>query len=136
MTDIKGKCEVCGKDPRILTKLKSGQKICRTCYREIHPTRPKHMATYAQIDRFRERGFDVGDDLTKEDVKRLNEEWKKRRPSIIRTKIRGVSYENQNGESRQKLIKKCKKGDQLILIRNPVVNSILTRSGFTPLVDS
>jgi hypothetical protein len=32
----KGTCDGCGNWPRILTKIESGQYICRTCLREIH----------------------------------------------------------------------------------------------------
>jgi len=119
MTKIKGKCEVCGKEPRLLTELNSGQKICRTCLREIRPQRPKHLATFKQIDDLRELGIDVSDDATKEDVKRLKQEWKKRQPDSFYTKLSGVTFENEDGESRQNLIRNCRQGDELLLIREP-----------------
>ena len=31
----KGKCEACGKSPRVLTRIESGQTVCRTCLRAI-----------------------------------------------------------------------------------------------------
>ena len=37
----------------------------------------------------------------------------------ITTKIRGVSYKNPDGTDRQKIIKKCKKGEEVHLVREP-----------------
>ncbi len=37
----------------------------------------------------------------------------------IKTKIVGVTFSNPGGKSRQKLLKRCKKGDALLLIREP-----------------
>ena len=75
----RGKCGACGKDPRVLHQIASGQMICQTCWREIHPPRPKHLATYKQIDYARALGLDFSDDATKEQV----EPWLARAEAAI-----------------------------------------------------
>ena len=68
----KGKCDRCGKDPRVLKRTEGGQAICQTCWRELFPPRPKHLATPGTIDYLRKMGFDVPDDLTKDESHRLH----------------------------------------------------------------
>ena len=68
----KGKCDACGKSPRVLTKIESGQRVCRTCLREIRPPRPNTWATEKTIARLRDAGLDVPDDLSKEEGERLS----------------------------------------------------------------
>ena len=70
---LRGTCQGCGKTPRLLTKIESGQLLCRTCLREIRgPERPKHMATLEKIKELRAKGFDVSEELTKTDAQRLD----------------------------------------------------------------
>ncbi len=70
--EAKGMCDGCGKEPRVLTTLESGQKVCQTCLRELRPPRPKHLATPKQMAHFREMDISVPDDLTKEQAKAIN----------------------------------------------------------------
>jgi len=67
----RGKCDACGKDPRVLTTLDSGQRICRTCLRQLRPPRPAHLASANQINRLRSQGFDVDDETTKDEADKL-----------------------------------------------------------------
>jgi hypothetical protein len=67
---VKGKCEGCGKI-RALSPIDSGQLICDACLREIKPPRPKHLTSWMKIDYLRRNGFNVSDDLLREDGDRL-----------------------------------------------------------------
>ncbi len=136
----KGRCAACGKEPRVLTQIASGQGLCRTCLKEIRPPRPKHLATLQQIKRLRERGINVIDDITKEDVKRFNKILRLRelgldvsdnatdeeiaaakaaRPRTFVTTVAGVEHDNDDGTSRHKTIKRCRQGEMLSLEREP-----------------
>lgn len=55
---------------RSLTRIASGQLICRTCLREIRPPR-KYLATESALWYLRKRGFNVPDDLSREESNRL-----------------------------------------------------------------
>lgn len=46
--------------------------------------------------------------------------FKKGKKRIIKTKIKGVSFNNSDGTSRQKILKKCRKGESLILKHDPL----------------
>jgi hypothetical protein len=66
-------CQRCGKTPRLLTKIETGQLVCRTCLREIRgPERPDYMAPLEKIKELRAKGFDVSEELTKTDAQRLD----------------------------------------------------------------
>jgi len=48
-TTIRGACEGCGKHPRVLVEIESGQRVCRSCRRRIRgPQRPKTTARPSQ----------------------------------------------------------------------------------------
>ena len=42
-----------------------------------------------------------------------------KKPKIFKTKVAGVTHKNSDGTERQKIIKKCKTGENLLLIREP-----------------
>ena len=44
---------------------------------------------------------------------------KKRRIDNFMTKIVGVTYENDDGASRQALLSECQEGDKLLIVRQP-----------------
>jgi len=134
----KGICEGCGKSPRALTQIESGQWICVTCLKEIRgPQRPKHLATPEQINTLRKQGFDVSDDLPKAEYQRLTamitlqdrgvpfnssatleelEELECRNYVNHRSvNVAGVSYNNRDGTSRQRIILRCSAGELLRL---------------------
>ena len=67
----RGRCEGCDKEPRILTRIESGQLVCRTCLREIRAPSPTQSAKLEDIRQLRAGGFDVSDDLTQEECERL-----------------------------------------------------------------
>ena len=67
----RGKCQRCGKEPRVLKTTDGGQSVCQTCWRELFPPRSKHLATTSNIEYLRKAGFDVPDDLPKEEARRL-----------------------------------------------------------------
>jgi hypothetical protein len=68
-----GQCEGCRQSPRILRQIESGQWVCQTCLREIHgPKGSPKLALLTHIQLLREQGFDVPDDLSKEEAKRLD----------------------------------------------------------------
>lgn len=67
----RGECEACGKGPRTLTTIDSGQGLCRNCLREFRPPRDKNQASLKEIAYLRETGFDVADNLSKQECKRL-----------------------------------------------------------------
>ncbi len=132
----KGICEGCGNSPRALTQIESGQWICITCLREIRgPQRPKHLATPEQIATLRKQGFDVSDDLPKSEYRRLitmitlQERGLPFNPSATLEELEdleylnyvnhrsvnlaGVSYNNRDGTSRQRIILGCSAGELL-----------------------
>ncbi|MGA2062460.1 MAG: HIRAN domain-containing protein [Thermoguttaceae bacterium] len=134
----KGICDGCGKSPRTLTQIESGQWICVTCLREIRgPQRPKHLATPEQIATLRKQGFDVSDDLPKAEYRRLTtmitlrsrsvpfnssatleelEELEYRNYINHRSvNLAGVSHNNRDGTNRQQIIRRCSAGELLRL---------------------
>jgi hypothetical protein len=134
----KGKCEGCGNSPRVLTKIDSNQWVCVTCLREIRgPQRPKHLATLKEIAYLRQQGFDVQDDLSKVEAKRLTNmtvlrnrgisfnpsatleelELLERKTYVNHRSINvaGVSHCNPDGTSRQRIIPRCSVGETLVL---------------------
>jgi hypothetical protein len=142
--ETKGKCEACGKSPRILTQIESGQFLCRTCLRELRPPRPKNLAREMDIAHLQSKGFKVGDDLDKEECRRLllvdelRDQGEKipddapldllnRIATNIRhrnyggpiryfhTNIAGVTHDNNDGTSRQRIIKRCQQLEPLLL---------------------
>lgn len=137
----KGRCAGCGKQPRVLTEIDSGQALCRTCLKEIRPPRPKHLATHQQIQRLRGNGIRVTEDITKEDVKRYNKivelrrlgidvsddateaelaRAKAARPRTFETTVAGVAYDNADGTSRRNIVRRCRQGENLFLQREPM----------------
>lgn len=68
---VKGKCDACEKEPRVVTQIESGDLLCRTCLRELRPPRAKHFATPKQLEWLRARGVNVGFETTKEEAARL-----------------------------------------------------------------
>lgn len=66
----KGKCEGCDKSPRVLTKIESGQWVCRTCLREIRGPKQQFVSP-AAVASLRKKGFTVPDRLTREEYHRL-----------------------------------------------------------------
>ena len=70
----KGKCEGCGNSPRILTKIESGQQVCRTCLREIRGPRIDYVSPDA-VESLRKKGFDVPDRVTREEYHRLSDQY-------------------------------------------------------------
>ena len=45
---IRGRCDGCGKQPRVLTRLESGQHLCRTCLNRLR--KPKQLNPDASAD--------------------------------------------------------------------------------------
>lgn len=136
----KGRCNMCGNSPRVLTALDNGQLICRTCLRVVRPPRPKHLATLKQIEDLRRSGMTVSNELTKDHARVLGKVVAARnyglsiregasedeidaainsRPVTIDTKVAGVSFPNEDGTSRQRILRKCSPGESLLLIRDP-----------------
>jgi hypothetical protein len=134
----KGICDGCGKSPRALTQIESGQWVCVTCLREIRgPQRPKNLATPEQIIALRKQGFDVSDDLPKAEYRRLAamitlqglgipfnssasleelEELECRNYVNHRSvNVAGVSHNNPDGTNRQQIILRCSTGELLRL---------------------
>ncbi|MGD0390958.1 MAG: hypothetical protein ABSC42_18590, partial [Tepidisphaeraceae bacterium] len=56
---------------RALSPIDSGQLICDACLREIKPPRPKHLTSWMKIDYLRRNGFNVPEDLLREEGDRL-----------------------------------------------------------------
>ncbi len=136
MAATRGRCDACGKDPRVLKTLLDGRNVCRTCLRVLRPPRPDHLATYKQLDELRRKGLHVTLDTQKSDVPRLRRVARARGLGIrgvneattnheldriaakrggyyeFHSKIRGVS-KYQSGVAR------CVKGMQLVVLREP-----------------
>jgi len=58
----------------------------------------------------------------------------KRKRIVIRTKIRGVTFNNPDGSNRQKILKRCRKGESLVLKHTPIPGhpnavSVLRKNG-------
>lgn len=139
-----GECEGCGNDPRQLVRIESGQWLCRTCLRNLRPPRPKHLASWKEINQMRQAGFDVGAELTKDRLRTLKSiirarkmgirlrdgatdaeveaallKASPRQPTSFYSKVRGVSRRNPDGSDRQTIASKCRRGEKLILVREP-----------------
>ena len=72
-----GICEGCGNSPRVLTQIQSGQWVCQTCLRDIRvPT--QHFVSPEAVASLRRKGFDVPDKLTREEYRRLADEYTRR----------------------------------------------------------
>jgi len=71
--DSKGQCEECGKDPRKLSHIETGQWVCVTCKKQLYPARPAHLASESQLKYLRQLGFKVSDELTTDRVGRILE---------------------------------------------------------------
>lgn len=68
----KGRCEACGKSPRVLTKIESGQSVCRSCLREINDgLTEKDFATEKQVAYLRSIGFQASGRLLRDEYRRL-----------------------------------------------------------------
>ncbi len=74
---IKGECEVCGKNPRVLLPIESGQLLCQTCRREIRPSKKvrKGFATDRQLERGKELGLDIKLDTPRDIAKELIQQY-------------------------------------------------------------
>ena len=55
----------------MLTRIQSGQRVCRTCLREIRAISARQWATPEDVRWLRARGFDVSDDLPQAECERL-----------------------------------------------------------------
>jgi len=67
---IKGKCQRCGKSPRVLARTIKAGFVCRKCLDEVR--KPKRLfATLENVEYLRKMGFDVPEDLTKKEWRRL-----------------------------------------------------------------
>lgn len=137
----RGVCEMCDKSGRVLTRIESGQAVCKSCLQELSPPpRPPHLASLQEIKWLRRDGFEVPDDLTKDQVSRLyalqraqayglnvsfdasEEEIDAAIEGIVKTfqtKLVGVTHINTDGSSRQAAIEDCRIGELLVLIREP-----------------
>ncbi|MCG3130201.1 MAG: hypothetical protein FLDDKLPJ_00954 [Phycisphaerae bacterium] len=136
----KGTCEACGKLNRSVRYIESGQWLCRTCLRELHPPRPKHLASLKTIENLRASGLVVGEDLPKDEADRLSRVLQIRGHGIaihqdaslgelqaalrtirktITLGVRGESHRNPDGTDRQAIIRRCVSGEELHLIREP-----------------
>jgi hypothetical protein len=79
----RGICDGCGKSPCALSQIESGQWVCHACLKEIRgPRRSKNHASFEKIEALRLLGFEVTDDLTKQDYRRL--QW------IQQFRLRGI----------------------------------------------
>jgi len=71
--DGKGQCEECGKEPRKLSRIETGQWVCVTCKKQLCPRRPAHLASESQLKYLRQLGFKVSDELTRDRGDRILE---------------------------------------------------------------
>lgn len=51
---------------------------------------------------------------------RVKRKRRVREPIVIRTKVVGVTFRNEDGSKRQKIVARCNPGDELILKHEPV----------------
>ena len=69
-----GECEGCNNSPRVLTQIESGQWVCRTCLREIRGPKVHYVPADA-VAALRRKGFNVQDSVTREEYRRLMDEY-------------------------------------------------------------
>jgi ribosomal protein L37AE/L43A len=102
----KGTCEGCGKSPRVLTHIESGQWVCRSCLREIRgegeectvlSEAPEAAVVVEPAEATTTRG-------------RVNHRS---------VHVAGVSHANRDGTSRQKIISRCALGEILRMVGEP-----------------
>jgi len=131
--ELTGKCDACGHRRRLVTRIESGQWVCRFCMREFRPPRAKNLATLEQIAQLRAVGLDVSDNLTKREYQKLlrpaddhalEDKYEAifDSPDKVRhlfTKAAGVVHCNQDGSSRQAIIERCCRLESLTLHREP-----------------
>ena len=67
----RGTCDGCGKYPRLLTHIESGQRVCRSCLRRIRAPRPpasSALATDQQFSEARALGVVLPPDVSRRDA--------------------------------------------------------------------
>lgn len=67
----KGKCDVCGIEPRKLASIESGQWLCLKCRQKLRRASKEYYATGKTITDLRQLGFLVADNISKAEAKRL-----------------------------------------------------------------
>jgi len=68
----KGECEACGKSPRVIRRIDSGQWVCRACRGEISPKKSREgLATHKQIEFGRILGIEISQDTPREKASEL-----------------------------------------------------------------
>ncbi len=160
----RGKCDGCDRKQMVLTKIQSGQQVCQSCLREIRGPDWSKLATLKQVESLQMEGYRVDEKLTKEEYNRIrmSQTLKERGVAFSPTaslddlsqlvsstsvytwctSVAGVSFQNNDGSSRQTAISECHVGDILSLNRqstNPhdsnaiaVFNSHGNQIGFLP----
>jgi ribosomal protein L37AE/L43A len=66
-----GACDACG-EQRKLRRIQSGQRLCRGCFRELKPPRPKHLVSYQTLAAFARLGITLPEETTKGQVDQLH----------------------------------------------------------------
>ncbi len=136
----RGTCEKCHARNRVLTRVESGQVVCTTCFRTFGVRTKQDRVSGYHRNYIQTNGFEAPPDITKEEAKRLmgiidrrhfglpddatHEEYVEalRRASFhkqFHTKVRGVTFTDVDGTSRQSIIAKCVIGERLLLVREP-----------------
>jgi len=68
----KGECEACGKSPRVIRQIESGNWVCRACRDEIRPKKSRDgLATDKQIEYGRILGIEISQDTLREKASEL-----------------------------------------------------------------
>lgn len=141
-----GTCEMCDDQNRRLTRIESGHCICNDCLTEFTSGSTYPRASRVKINELRRRGFDVNDEATILDVWNFKQILLRRRlglrddaryeelfnyllafglsrggqwESFDETYIAGGNHPNLDGTPRLKVLRQCRVGEPLRLVRDP-----------------
>lgn len=132
----RGKCDMCDAKNRMLTRIESGHVVCTTCMRSFGG--PKKEDRVSSYDRnfIQQAGLDAPLTISKAEATRLKEIIYRRelglrddatdeeyiaasRRKQFHAKVRGITFDNVDGTSRQSIISRCAVGERLVLVREP-----------------
>ncbi len=143
----KGACEACDAQKQRLTRIESGDKLCDTCLQELNADTPAYpRASRKEIAKRRLQGFDVPDGVSILDCWKYEQILLRRQHGLrddalyeelfnyllacglsrggkwdwyCETSVVGGKYPNPDGTSRLDILRRCRVGERLQLIREP-----------------
>ena len=143
----KGACEACDAQKQRLTRIESGHKLCDVCLNELNADLPAYpRASRKEIAKCRMQGFDVPDGVSILDCWKYDQILLRRQHGLrddapyeelfnyllacglsrggkwdwyCETSVVGGKYPNPDGTSRLEILRRCRVGERLVLVREP-----------------